>query len=175
MRLFGRWLAHDLAESVPCRSLAASHTYSTYIRSQLLYYCRERPGAIVKSEALPDEMARVGELTFTRQSTVFINGKCSDTIPFRETRACKPDPTSHVNTRRRVDHNHAESVTSRLARLAVGNWGRIKEGVLLASPEITTHHISPESGSTFLVLGSDGLWGGLQERKVCMEGPKKML
>lgn len=44
---------------------------------------------------------------------------------------------------------------------------RIKEGVLIAEPELTVHEVRPTAnGVAFLVLGSDGLWDGVPDSKV---------
>lgn len=43
----------------------------------------------------------------------------------------------------------------------------MQEGALLAVPEVTTHQIVPTNGLAFLVLGTDGLWEGVAESKVC--------
>eukprot|EP00903_Cladosiphon_okamuranus_P008977 g8588.t1 len=44
---------------------------------------------------------------------------------------------------------------------------RIREGVLIAEPELTVHQVRPTAnGVAFLVLGSDGLWESVQDSKV---------
>lgn len=51
--------------------------------------------------------------------------------------------------------------------LRYARFFRLKEGVLIAVPELTVHQVRPTAnGLAFLVLGSDGLWEGVRDSKV---------